>query len=44
MTKKEYEKEYFNKVDTLTSVFRTNSFWSCGEQLELEIFDIYRQC
>ena len=42
MTKEEYEKEYFNKVDTLTAVCRTNSSWSRGEQPELEVGKTYK--
>ena len=42
MTQEEYDKEYFNKVDTLTAVCRTNSSWSRGEQPELEIGKTYK--
>ena len=42
MTQEEYDKEYFNKVDMLTAVCRTNSSWSRGEQPELEIGKTYK--
>ncbi len=42
MTKEEYDNKYFNKVETLTAVCRTNSSWARGEYPELEVGKEYR--
>lgn len=41
MTEGEYTRRYFNKVETMTAVCRTNSSWSHGDHPELEIGKTY---
>ena len=42
MSKEEYSEKYFNKVDHLSAVCRTNSSWAHGEYPELEIGKTYQ--
>ena len=42
MTEEEYTRKYFNKVETMTAVCRTNSSWSHGNHPELEIGKTYQ--
>lgn len=42
MTEEEYIKKYFNKVETMTAVCKTNSSWVHGDHPELEIGKIYQ--
>lgn len=41
MTLEEHIKKYYNEVNNLTAVCRTNSSWSRGEQRELRIGETY---
>lgn len=42
MTEEEYTRKYFNKVETMTAVCKTNSSWSHGDHPELEIGKTYQ--